>query len=45
MKIYIESKDQIVEKTADGRGRVTLGSKYANEDVQLAILEPTDDSE
>lgn len=45
MKVYIESKDQIVEKTADARGRVTLGSEYAGEEVQLAILEPTDDSE
>lgn len=43
MKVYIESKDQIVEKTADGRGRVTLGSDYAGKDVQIAILEPVDD--
>lgn len=43
MKVYIESKDQIVETTADSRGRVTLGSEYAGEDVQLAILKPTDD--
>lgn len=43
MKVHIESKDQIVEKTADGRGRVVLGSEFANEDVQLAILEPRED--
>ena len=43
MKIHIESKDQIVEKRADGRGRVTLGSEYAGKKVQLAILEPIDD--
>lgn len=43
MKIHIESKDQLVEKKADSRGRVTLGSEYAGEEVQLAILKPTDD--
>ena len=43
MKIHIESKGQIVEKRADGRGRVTLGSEYAGKEVQLAILEPIDD--
>lgn len=43
MKVYVESKEQIVEKKADGRGRVTLGSDYANEEVQLAILEPADE--
>jgi len=26
-------------RTADGRGRVTLGSEYANMDVKVAIIE------
>ena len=39
MKVYVESKDQIIEKRADNRGRVTLGSEYANKEVQLAVLE------
>ncbi|MFC6906910.1 hypothetical protein [Halalkalicoccus tibetensis] len=39
MKVYVESKDQILEKQADSRGRVTLGSEYANRKVQLAVLE------
>lgn len=43
MKVYVESADQIVETTADSRGRINLGMDYAGEDVQLAILEPTDD--
>ena len=39
MKVYVESKDRILEKQADSRGRVTLGSEYANTEVQLAVLE------
>jgi len=39
MKVYVESKDQIVERKADSRGRVTLGSDFAGRDVQLAILD------
>ena len=38
MKVYIESKEQIIEKRADSRGRVTLGSEYANKEIQLAVL-------
>lgn len=45
MKVYVESKDQILEKSADSRGRVTLGSDFANKNVQLAILEVEDDEE
>ena len=43
MKVYVESKDQILEKRADSRGRVTLGSEYANKEVQLAVLEIDDE--
>lgn len=45
MKVYVESKDDIVEATTDARGRLTLGSEYADADVQLAILDvDTDDA-
>lgn len=43
MKVYVESKDQIIEKRADSRGRVTLGSEYVNKEVQLAVLEVNGD--
>ncbi|MFC6907151.1 hypothetical protein [Halalkalicoccus tibetensis] len=39
MTVSIELKDQILEKQIDSRGRVTLGSEYANKEVQLAVLE------
>jgi len=29
---------ELVEKTADGRGRITLGVEYANQDVKIMIL-------
>ena len=37
------AKDQIIEKRADSHGSVTLGSEYANTEVQLAVLEVNDD--
>lgn len=45
MKILVEtdSGELIEEVTADSRGRVTLGSDYANETVSLAIVERVDD--
>lgn len=43
MKIYVESKDQIIERKTDARGRVTLGSEYADAEVQLAILDTEKD--
>ena len=45
MKVYIESKDRIVERKADSRGRVNLGSEYANEPVQIAILDAGESGE
>jgi len=33
---------QVVEKTADDRGRITLGAEHANEDVRLLIVENDD---
>ncbi len=45
MKVHVESKDDIVEATTDSRGRVTLGSEYADSEVQLAILEVEEQSE
>lgn len=37
MKVYI-TKDDIVEATTDDRGRVYLGTEYANQDVEVAVL-------
>lgn len=45
MKLQIDSKDQIIEKKADGRGRVTLGSDYAGKTVQIAVLEDDVDAQ
>lgn len=45
MRVYVESKDDIIERKADDRGRVTIGSEYADEEVQLAILDTEDDNE
>lgn len=45
MKVFVESKDDIVEASADSRGRVYLGTEYAEKDLQLAILEVEDDGE
>ena len=38
MNIDVTPK-QVVEKTADDRGRITLGSEFKNEDVRLLIVE------
>lgn len=45
MKVIIDSKNQIVEKKADGRGRVNLGSEFAGQTVQLAVLEENVEAE
>ena len=40
------SKDDVIEATTDSRGRVYLGSEYADCEVELAILDepkPKDD--
>jgi hypothetical protein len=39
MKVYVQSKDQILKKRTNSHGRVTLGSEYANKAVQLAVFE------
>jgi len=41
LTIEIEPKD-LVEATTDRRGRFTLGTDYANEDVTVLVVE-TDD--
>jgi len=38
MKVEVSATD-IEEKKADDRGRVTLGSKYADKTVTVAVLE------
>jgi len=30
---------EVIEKATDERGRVTLGSDYANQDVKLLVIE------
>lgn len=37
MKVEI-SKDDIIDKSTDDRGRITLGSEYANKEVEVAVL-------
>lgn len=32
------SKDDIIEGTTDDRGRIYLGTEYANAEVEVAIL-------
>lgn len=38
MKVDVEVSD-LVERATDDRGRLTLGSEYANADVTVAVLE------
>ena len=45
MKVHI-TKDDIIEASTDSRGRVYLGSEFADCEVELAILDepkPKDD--
>lgn len=41
MKVYVETdSDELVEEIkADARGRVTLGSEYADETISIAVVE------
>ena len=41
MKIEVSATD-VDEKKADNRGRVTLGSEYANKTVTVAVVEVED---
>jgi len=38
MKVEIEP-EQLIERTADDRGRITIGSEHANKTVKLLLLE------
>lgn len=42
MKVEVSAKD-IEERSADDRGRVTLGAEYAGKTVTVAVLEVEDD--
>ena len=42
MKVHVEPED-IVKRSTDDRGRIYLGSKYANKVVEAAVLNPEDD--
>lgn len=39
------SLDDLMEASADGRGRITLGSEYAGKDVTVAILDVEENEE
>lgn len=39
MKVYVENPEDIMEKEADSRGRITLGSEFSGKTVQIAVLE------
>lgn len=43
MKVHVETPQNIIEKTADSRGRVVLGSEFAGDTVQVAVLEVVSD--
>jgi len=38
MQVDVTPK-QVIEKTADDRGRITLGAEFADEDVRLLVVE------
>jgi len=38
LKVEIQPK-QLLEKNADNRGRITLGSEYANQNVKVLIID------
>jgi hypothetical protein len=42
MKVEVSATD-IQERTADGRGRVTLGAEYADKNVTVAVIEIEDE--
>lgn len=44
MKVDIKPK-QLIEASTDDRGRFTLGSDYANQEVTLLVVEDSDDDE
>lgn len=41
MKVLVETDDEQIIKNvkADGRGRITLGSEFANETVSVAVVD------
>lgn len=41
MEVQI-SKDDLVERSTDDRGRINLGIEFANKNVQIAVLEVFD---
>jgi len=45
MQIGVSASDIKSDKKADDRGRVTLGSEYADETVTVAVLEVEDEDD
>lgn len=42
MRVHVESKADIIERKTDSRGRVYLGTEYADREVQIAVLDAAD---
>jgi hypothetical protein len=42
MKVHVNPDDVDTYK-ADGRGRITLGAEYSDEEVEVAIVDGDDD--
>lgn len=45
MKVHVDGPGDIHLRTADSRGRITLGSEFADEKLTIAVLEVHDDDE
>jgi hypothetical protein len=45
MQIQVSASDIKSEKRSDDRGRVTLGSEYADRTVTVAVLEVEDEDD
>lgn len=42
MQLELDDFEKITTETADSRGRVTLGTEYADEDVQIVVVRTED---
>lgn len=38
MQLEIDEFQEVIEKTADDRGRVTLGKEYAGQTVEIVVV-------
>lgn len=42
MNLELDDFERITTETADSRGRVTLGSEYADEEVKIVVVRTED---